>query len=316
MWPGSNMKYWSLAPYQHNKVIKPCVSFQLNKSSLLPAYKQFCLYILIPHQGLYLPVCIHLLPHTRADATQVVEHDHNFSKLHQLTISFLVPKFCTLDSSECVSSRDYWLISPFGSSLRKVNLNSKIHTAECTHQTKLNHFSTQNELCKCITIGQKIIKWTVITVVSVSKNNNTRRNSVNIKPHTRPSRGFLRIGRLLAVLYTLCCYLRTHSLRETVHLIICCPICANLLTHTLSTLSSIAQFSGMPHVLLNSLQNLWAQVLELIPRIIFTSSLLNTFFWTMPHATLQMWLSWSSAPIHIIMKYSYMNLFMTLWLHS
>ena len=27
-----NMKYWSLAPYQHNKIIKPLVSFQLSKS--------------------------------------------------------------------------------------------------------------------------------------------------------------------------------------------------------------------------------------------------------------------------------------------
>ena len=32
-WHGSNMKYWSLAPYQHNKITKPCVTFQLSKSS-------------------------------------------------------------------------------------------------------------------------------------------------------------------------------------------------------------------------------------------------------------------------------------------
>ena len=31
MWPGSNMKYWSLDPYQHNEIIKPFVSFQLRK---------------------------------------------------------------------------------------------------------------------------------------------------------------------------------------------------------------------------------------------------------------------------------------------
>ena len=31
MWPGSNMKQWSLDPYQHNKIIEPFVSFQLIK---------------------------------------------------------------------------------------------------------------------------------------------------------------------------------------------------------------------------------------------------------------------------------------------
>ena len=32
MWPGSNMNYWPLVPYQHTKIIKPFVSFQLSKS--------------------------------------------------------------------------------------------------------------------------------------------------------------------------------------------------------------------------------------------------------------------------------------------
>ena len=33
MWPGSNMKWWSLDPYQRNEIIKPFVSFQLSKRS-------------------------------------------------------------------------------------------------------------------------------------------------------------------------------------------------------------------------------------------------------------------------------------------
>ena len=33
MWPGSNMKWWSSDPYQHNEIIKPFVSFQLSKLS-------------------------------------------------------------------------------------------------------------------------------------------------------------------------------------------------------------------------------------------------------------------------------------------
>ena len=55
----------------------------------------------------YVPTCIHLFPHARADTIQVVEHEQNFSKFYQLTISFLVPQFCTLESSLCVSSSDY-----------------------------------------------------------------------------------------------------------------------------------------------------------------------------------------------------------------
>ena len=56
---------------------------------------------------LYVPTCILLFPHARADAIRVVvEHEHNFSKFYQLTISFLVPQFCTLESSKCVSSSD------------------------------------------------------------------------------------------------------------------------------------------------------------------------------------------------------------------
>ena len=41
--------------------------------------------------GVYVPTCIHLFPHARADTIQVLEHEHNFSKFDQLTISFLVP---------------------------------------------------------------------------------------------------------------------------------------------------------------------------------------------------------------------------------
>ena len=84
---------------------------------------------------LYVPTCIHLFPHARTDTIQVVEHEPNFSKFYPLTISFLVSQFCTLESSLCVSSSDYYLISPFGSSLIKVVLDPKIRTTECTHQT-------------------------------------------------------------------------------------------------------------------------------------------------------------------------------------
>ena len=41
--------------------------------------------------NVYVPPCIHLFPHARADTIQVLEHEHNFSKFDQLTISFLVP---------------------------------------------------------------------------------------------------------------------------------------------------------------------------------------------------------------------------------
>ena len=88
---------------------------------------------------IYVPPCIHLFPHARTDTIQVVEHEPNFSKFYPLTISFLVSQFCTLESSLCVSSSDYYLISPFGSSLIKVVLNPKIRTTECTHQTTSVH---------------------------------------------------------------------------------------------------------------------------------------------------------------------------------
>ena len=88
---------------------------------------------------LYVPTCIHLFPHARTDTTQVVEHEPNFSKFCPLTISFLVSQFCTLESSLCVSSSDYYLLSPFGSSLIKVVLDPKIRTTECTHQTTSVH---------------------------------------------------------------------------------------------------------------------------------------------------------------------------------
>ena len=88
---------------------------------------------------LYVPTCIHLFPHARTDTIQVVEHEPNFSKFYTLTISFLVSQFCTLESSLCVSSSDYYLIFPFGSSLIKVVLDPKIRTTECTHQTTSVH---------------------------------------------------------------------------------------------------------------------------------------------------------------------------------
>ena len=74
----------------------------------------------------------------------IVEHEHNFSKFYQITISFLVLQFCTIESSFfCVSSSDNWLISQYSSSLIKVVLNPQIRR----HSS--NHISTQNELmCK------------------------------------------------------------------------------------------------------------------------------------------------------------------------
>ena len=102
----------------------------------------FC-FVLSSCERLYVPTCIQLFPHVRTDTIQVVEHEPNFSKFYPLTISFLDSQFCTLESSLCVSSSDYYLISPFGSSLIKVVLNPKICTTECTHQTTV---STQNEL--------------------------------------------------------------------------------------------------------------------------------------------------------------------------
>ena len=42
MWPGRNMKWWSLDPYQHNEIIKPFVSFELSKLCQRPAY--ICFY--------------------------------------------------------------------------------------------------------------------------------------------------------------------------------------------------------------------------------------------------------------------------------
>ena len=91
------------------------------------------------YHRLYVPTCIHLFPHARTDTIQVVKHEPNFSKFYPLTISFLVSQFCTLESSLCVSSSDYYLISPFGSSLIKVVLDHKFRTTECTHQTTSVH---------------------------------------------------------------------------------------------------------------------------------------------------------------------------------
>ena len=39
----------------------------------------------------YVPPCIHLFPHARADTIQVLEQEHNFSKFDQLTIYFPGP---------------------------------------------------------------------------------------------------------------------------------------------------------------------------------------------------------------------------------
>ena len=93
-------------------------------------------YMSVP---VYVPTCIHLFPHARTDTIQVVEHEPHFSKFYPLTISFLISQFCTLESSLCVSSSDYYLISPFSSWLIKVVLEPKIRTAECTHQTTSVH---------------------------------------------------------------------------------------------------------------------------------------------------------------------------------
>ena len=38
MWPDSNLKSWSLDPYQYNEIIKPFVSFQLSKHCQRPAF--------------------------------------------------------------------------------------------------------------------------------------------------------------------------------------------------------------------------------------------------------------------------------------
>ena len=42
-------------------------------------------------QALYVPTCIHLFPHARADTIRVVEHEHNFSKFYQLNHFFPGP---------------------------------------------------------------------------------------------------------------------------------------------------------------------------------------------------------------------------------
>ena len=111
----------------------------LRSARNLPSTPPELLCICIVRFYIYVPTCIHLFPHTRTDTIQVVEHEPNFSKLSPLTISFLVSQFCTLESSLCVSSSDYYLISPFGSSLIKVVLDHEIRTTECTHQTTSVH---------------------------------------------------------------------------------------------------------------------------------------------------------------------------------
>ena len=126
----------------HNLCVRPTTALptniQTHRSIPLPALINF-LGPAMPGIELYVPTCIHLFPHARTDTIQVVEHEPNFSKFYPLTISFLVSQFCTLESSLCVSSSDYYLIFPFGSSLIKVVLDPKIRTTECTHQTTSVH---------------------------------------------------------------------------------------------------------------------------------------------------------------------------------
>ena len=130
IWPGSIylQEYWSFKAWCLSAKNFPSTAVSSRKSSPCQSGRL-----------LYVPTCIHLFPHARADTIQVVEHGPNFSKFYKLTISFLVLQFCTLESSLCVSSSDYWLISPFGSSLIKVVLNPKIRTTERTHQTTSVH---------------------------------------------------------------------------------------------------------------------------------------------------------------------------------
>ena len=63
-------------------------------------------------------------------------------------------KFCTLESSLSVSSRDYYLISPFGSSLIKLVLVLKIRTTECTHQTTSVHRMNSWLILQCRSMCQ------------------------------------------------------------------------------------------------------------------------------------------------------------------
>ena len=93
-----------------------------------------------PYTCLPVSICSHTQELTPYKLLNMSLISLNFT---HLTISFLVSQFRTLESSLCVSSSDYYLISPFGSSLIKVVLNPKIRTTECTHQTTV---STQNEL--------------------------------------------------------------------------------------------------------------------------------------------------------------------------
>ena len=66
---------------------KALVDLKKEDSALiLPADKGKATVIMV-----YVPTCIHLFPHARADTIQVLEHEHNLSKFDQLTISFLVP---------------------------------------------------------------------------------------------------------------------------------------------------------------------------------------------------------------------------------
>ena len=96
------------------------------------------------HILVYVPTCIHLFPHARTDTIQVVEHEPNFSKFYPLTISFLVSQFCTLESSLCVSSSDYCLIFPFGSSLilgsfKPQNSHFRMHSSDHCQYTEWTH---------------------------------------------------------------------------------------------------------------------------------------------------------------------------------
>ena len=97
---------------------------------------------------LYVPTCIHLFPHARTDTIQVVEHEPNFSKFYPLTISFLVSQFCTLESSLCVSSSDYWSCVVWWDIkiVGDVTLASSFSDSTCHHRAILSPIASSLDL--------------------------------------------------------------------------------------------------------------------------------------------------------------------------
>ena len=103
---------------------------------------------------IYVPTCIHLFPHARADTIPVVGHEHNFSKFYQLTISFLVPQFCTLESRKqfmCIFQRlltniSIWQFShkSFKSQNLHTELTRKISAMICLHDSSKIIARTRN----------------------------------------------------------------------------------------------------------------------------------------------------------------------------